>query len=62
MKYKVFRTDFLNLEYNLNKWYQDFPNYHLYQILSETYYNSTLVVVIFEHDDLKGGVSVEQAD
>ena len=53
MKYKVFRTDYLNLEWHLNEWYQEFPNYHLYQIIPVPHYNNTLLLVIFEQNDFK---------
>lgn len=62
MKYKVFTTNYLNLEYYLNEWYQELPNYHLYQILSIPYCNDALVVVIFEQDDFRVVTIYEQAD
>lgn len=61
MKYKVFRTDYLNLEWHLNKWYQEFPNYHLYQIIYLPCDRNALMVV-FEQDDLKAVTIDEQTN
>ena len=52
--YKVIRTDASHLENCLNNYYQDFPHYHLYQILPNHGYHETSFMVVLEHDDAKG--------
>lgn len=47
-KYKVVRTDFKALERFLNNLSVTYPDYHIYQILSEHCYNDALAVVILE--------------
>lgn len=49
--YVVQKMAFNDLEYFLNNYYRKFPNYHLYQIIPEHYYNGTFAVVILELDD-----------
>ena len=47
-RYKVVRTDFKSLERFLNSFTETYPNYHVYQILSEHCYNGAYAVVILE--------------
>lgn len=54
-EYKVIRTDFDHLERFLNNYYQEFPHYHLYQILPEHCYDGAFAIVILEYGDEKGG-------
>lgn len=53
--YKVRMVGFDSLEYFLNNYYKEFPNYHIYQIIPKHCYNGALAVVILEHNSMKGG-------
>lgn len=50
-RYKAIRVDFEGLEAFLNNLYLDYPDYRIFQILSEHCYDGALAVVILKRFD-----------